>query len=382
MTDMTIQELRFQNNKLKNKVKNIIKEVIKMESEHGINILKSWMINDCNSYDKNIKFLNKLTEMTPEDPLFNSLNKIQLQEEIRANKHDNSFVNMLENVTSYESDDEENEFTPLERFENLKYIDEFEDFKAKEQSTNELHILNLFDDHETNSNFQLMGIKKHEINYTIRTWVNQLMQKYGNKMVAVMYNNKPIIDEDRIRSKLRAGNEQIPIEDAVYSHDKLSGQGKAMYQEMLMEIKNYEYYDAQLYGLISNACKKDQEINNYINKIERETTPQNRAKMSGKKLLDYIKKNFDREKDLHYAIKKQELATLEIKTTATKFLIEAEKLIEDIIRLGDTEFNRAKELKTILMRVLIKSPTYKDFYHSLTNIRRTADTTDEQKERN
>ena len=122
---------------------------------------------------------------------------------------------------------------------------------------------------------------------------------------------------------------------------------------MLNDIKSYEYYDTQLYGLITNACKKDQEINNYIDKIERETTPPNRAKMSGKKLFDYIKNNFDRERDLHSARKKEKLATLEIKTTATKFLIEAEKLIEEIIRLGDNEFNRAKELKSILMRVLI-----------------------------
>ena len=76
----------FQNNKLKNKVKNIIKEVLKMESEYGIQILKDWMINDNNSYDKNIKFLNKLTEMTPEDKLFNPLNKIHLQEEMKAKK--------------------------------------------------------------------------------------------------------------------------------------------------------------------------------------------------------------------------------------------------------------------------------------------------------
>jgi hypothetical protein len=381
-TDLMIQELMFQNNKLKNKVKNIIKEVLKMESEYGIQILKNWMINDSNSYDKNIKFLNKLTEMTPEDKLFKPLNKIHLQEEMKARKYDNSFVNMLEDVTSYETDEEKNDFRPSERFENLKYIDETEDYKStKEEPEIEHSILNLFDDNdknEGNSHFQLMAIRKHEINYTIRTWVNQLMQKFGNKIVKVMYTEKPIIDEAKIRSKLRAGHENIPIEDAIYSHDKPSGQAKAMYQEMLNDIRNYEYYDAQLYGLITNACKRDQEINNYIDKIERETTPVNRATMSGKKLLDYIKKNFDREKDLHSAMKKQQLATLEIKTTATKFLIEAEKLIEEIIRLGDTEFNRAKELKSILMRVLIKSPTYRDFYHSLTNTRRNTITTDER----
>jgi hypothetical protein len=186
-TDLMIKELMFQNNKLKNKVKNIIKQVIKIESEHGIQILKEWMINDNNSYDKNIKFLNKLTEMTPEDKLFKSLNKIHLQEEMRASKYDNSFVNMLEDVTSYESEDEEYEFKPSEKFKNLKYVDEIENFKTEEQSKIELHILNLFDDHETSSSFQLMGIKKHEINYTIRTWVNQLMQRYGNKIVRVMY---------------------------------------------------------------------------------------------------------------------------------------------------------------------------------------------------
>ena len=101
-----------------------------------------------------------------------------------------------------------------------------------------------------------------------------------------MYNEKPTINEEKIRSKIRAGHDQIPIEDAIYSHDKPSGQGKAIYQEMVNDIKSNEYYDAQLYGLITNACRKDQEINNYINKIERETTPTNRAMMSGKKLLD------------------------------------------------------------------------------------------------
>jgi len=372
--DLIIQE----NRKLKMKVKNIIKEVLKIECEYGIKILKNWMINDSSCYDDNIKFLNKLNDMTPEDPLFKALNDIQLQEDIRSNKYDNSFVNMLEDLTSYETDDEENEIRPSEKFKNLRYVDEFEDSKSKEQSKIELHILNLFDDHETSSNFHLMGIKKHEINYTIRTWVNQLMQKYGNKIVRIMYNEKPTINEEKIRSKLRAGHDNIPIEDAIYSHDKPSGQGKAIYQEMINEIKSYEYYDTQLYGLITNACKKDQEINNYIDKIERETTPANRPKMSGKKLFDYIKNNFDRERDLHSAIKKEKLATLEIKSTATKFLIEAEKLIEEIIRLGDSEFNRAKELKSILMRVLIKSPTYRDFYHSLTNTRRNANNTDEQ----
>ena len=47
-TDLIIQELMFNNNKLKNKVKNIIKEVLKMESEYGIQILKDWMTNDSN----------------------------------------------------------------------------------------------------------------------------------------------------------------------------------------------------------------------------------------------------------------------------------------------------------------------------------------------
>jgi len=79
------------------------------------------------------------------------------------------------------------------------------------------------------------------------------MQKYGNKVVKVMYTDKPTIDEPKIRSKLRNGHENIPIEDAIYSHDKLSGQAKTMYQEMLNEIRNYEYYDAQLYGLITKA---------------------------------------------------------------------------------------------------------------------------------
>ncbi len=47
--------------------------------------------------------------------------------------------------------------------------------------------------------------------------------KLGNKMVKIMYTEKPVIDEVKIRSKLKAGHENIPIEDAIYSHDKPSG---------------------------------------------------------------------------------------------------------------------------------------------------------------
>ena len=81
---------------------------------------------------------------------------------MKSNKYDNSFVNMLEDLTSYDSGDEENDLRQSERFKNLKHVDEIEDLNStKEQPELEYHMLNLFDDHETSSNFQLMGIKKH-----------------------------------------------------------------------------------------------------------------------------------------------------------------------------------------------------------------------------
>ena len=110
-----------------------------------------------------------------------------------------------------------------------------------------------------------------------------------------------IIERRNIHNSLK--NYNVPIEDAIYSHDKRTLRCSIIRTNLRMpkRPRNQEIISIKL---------KERRIQN------------KRACKTRKKLLDYIKLNFDREKDFHSAVKKNQLATLDIKTTSSNFIIE------------------------------------------------------------
>ena len=86
--------------------------------------------------------------------------------------------------------------------------------------------------------------------------------------------------------------------------------------------------------------------------------------MNGSSLLTYIEQHFIHENELHKDLIEIQIMNQKIKTNASDFIIEIERLIAEANRLG-ANINSDEKLKTCLTKALMESDKYHSFYQTL-----------------
>ena len=113
--------------------------------------------------------------------------------------------------------------------------------------------------------------------------------------------------------------------------------------------------------MIKKACRHDVEVSTYITQLERATPANQRHYMRGNELITYILTNFNRETNVHRALIESEIYNLKIETTASEFLSNLDKHIQEAQRLGST-IDSTVITETMLTKVLMSNPKYQSFY--------------------
>ena len=199
----------------------------------------------------------------------------------------------------------------------------------------------------------------------IETWKMEISGlNYGKPL----YEARPLIDEPSIRNLLPAAGQNlaIPIDQAIFEFATTAASKNAqpMFAYQKKKQEEYDVSNLKIWTMIRRACNSNQQVINYIKQEEKNTPNADKLKMNGASLLVYIQTNFVKENELHKDLIEIRIMNQKIKTNASDFIIEIERLIAEAIRLG-SNMNPDEKLKTCLTKALMESEKYHSFYQTL-----------------
>jgi hypothetical protein len=199
----------------------------------------------------------------------------------------------------------------------------------------------------------------------IETWKMEISGlNYGKPL----YEARPLIDELSIRNLLPAAGQNlaIPIDQAIFEFATTAASKNAqpMFAYQKKKQEEYDIANLKIWTMIRRASNSNQQVINYIRQEEKNTPNADKLKMNGASLLVYIQTNFVKENELHKELIEIRIMNQKIKTNASDFIIEIERLIAEAIRLG-SNMNPDEKLKTCLTKALMESEKYHAFYQTL-----------------